>query len=286
MRGQLLTARALFIDYAAGPALVSLKGHLKDGHADLQLSAFRALAVGLGRFLPLSGNLTLDFNPEFSRATGPWRTGIGTNGTCTLESTDLSTFRWQIVRSAAYLAIAWQYTRLITRACLPALYALALFTILILSGLRKFDLSYPEVILALVPAPYVFRNPIAELIRLWGITKLGPVELQRPITDEIRRSIAQQVQDTVIFLSLNTFLVPRTKLMLHWLSSYTTVNRQSFEAFAAHIGVPPENMDNTWNALIASGCARLDQGNLVITEVGRRYVAYLTGQANPALPLR
>jgi len=272
-----VTGRAIFWDYAAGPLSVRFFGKLDGACASLKLKQFKGLAPGLTPHLPLRGEMTLSFNDAFTGAKGKWNTDIGTNGAFKIEPLPLSRIEWWRLR----LRLGASYLRLALRAHMAWFYSVFLLAVFALYALGLIRISYPSVILLLIPAPYVLRNPISELIHLWGVTKFGPVELQRPIGDELRRLIAQQVQDAARFLYLDTFLVPRTKLILYWLFSYGEADRPSFDAVAAQIGVPPENLENTWNALAMSGCARVEGEKVVITDLGRRYVGYLTGQGSP-----
>lgn len=160
------------------------------------------------------------------------------------------------------------------------MYAAILLIVAVLNLFKIVELSYPSLILLLIPAPYVFRNYFAELLTAYRVRKIGPVELepQNPATEDVRRVIAQQVQETVRFVVLDGFFVLRTKLMLIWLNQQQAVDRAQFNAYGTLIAVPTDNFDATWNALIQSGCASLVGERLTITELGRRYVAYLTRQ--------
>jgi hypothetical protein len=62
------------------------------------------------------------------------------------------------------------------------------------------------------------------------------------------------------------------------LNQSTAVDRAQFNAYATAIGVPADNLDETWSAIITSGCATLAEGKLAISEFGRKYVAHLTQQ--------
>lgn len=152
--------------------------------------------------------------------------------------------------------------------------------------MSKVQVSYPNVVLLLIPAPYIFRRQLAELVQLFrasGVRKFGPLEFQPLLTEDIRRVItqliAQHVQETVAFVVLDGFLVVRTKLALIWLNQNQAVDRAQFNGYATAIGIAADNLDATWDALIVSGCCTLVEGRLAITDFGRRYVAYLTRQS-------
>jgi len=68
--------------------------------------------------------------------------------------------------------------------------------------------------------------------------------------------------------------------VLAWLAGKTSADRPQFNAFASQIGVPAENIEATWTALIGTGCSKLEQEQLTITERGRRYVAQLQSLSN------
>jgi hypothetical protein len=150
----------------------------------------------------------------------------------------------------------------------PWAYLTWLFVLPVLSLTRSVALSYPEVILVLAPGPFLFRQQIGELIRAWRITRIGPIELQEPLRGV---SAVDQAQ----FVALDQHFVTRTKTLLYWLSRNGTVSRTSFNITASQLQVPEGNVETTWNAIVASGCAVADGQNLTITEIGKRYVAHL-----------
>lgn len=273
-QGENLEATAIIQDQMFGPAIISLIGKLEGSRTDLRLVHFR----GFAPFVPLDGQITLNFDK--STAEGSWQTDIGTTGTCKLRVTSIWTSRWWSHLAAIKLRFfCCRYGRLF--------YVIFLLFIAIFGLLSKLQVSYSTLVLLLLPAPYIFREQLAELVQLFrasGVRKVGPLEFQPLLTDDIRRIItqliAQRVRDTVAFGILDGFFVVRTKLALIWLNQNQTVDRAQFNGYATAIGVPADNLDATWNALIISGCCTLlADGRLTMMDFGRRYVDYLAGQS-------
>jgi len=244
-------------------------GGLTDNQANFTLQRF----VGSAPLMALSGNLKLNFRENFESAEGTWDTDIGTQGTCKLWPTE----RWMM---SWWVTLAVTTFRIFLRQHGGIIYASFLIVVAILGLFQKVEFSYPTLILLLVPGLYIFRRHLSELIHAFRVRKLGPIELetQNPLTEDIRRVISQHVQETVAFVVLDGFFVIRTKLLLIWLSQNPPVDRAQFNAYASTIGVPLDNLDATWSALVVSGCAQPEGERIVVTEFGRRYVAHLTRQ--------
>lgn len=268
--GEVWHGTAFVQDHEFGVTIVAFSGKLSGNQAELRLHDF----WGSAPMMALYGELKLNFGQNFQSAEGSWQTDIGTQGTCKLWPADIG-------RSLSWLRVAGGKSQVFLRRCGATVYAVVLFIVALLSLSKIFEVSYPSLILLLVPTPYVFRKNLTELITAYRVRKVGPIEFetQNPLTEDIRRVISQQVQETVAFVALNGFFVIRTKLLLIWLSQNPPVDRVQFSAHGTTIGVPPENLDATWNALLASGCATLEGDKLSITDLGRRYVAYLTRQS-------
>jgi hypothetical protein len=243
-----LFGKAIMHDQEYGSTILSLEGTLNNLEADLHLRDF----IGWAPLIALYGNLKLTFTNDFNEAEGTWKTDIETQGTCKFWPKKMRPVLWRI-----YLLI--NGLRIAVRQYFAPLYLIFLLIIAIL----------------VIPAPYLFRKQSIELIQALKVRKLGPVELEQgPVTDEIRLLIARQVQETVAFVLLDGFFVPRTKAMLLWLVQNERVD--SIQALS--IGVPPDNLDATWNALLLSGCALFADGRLSPTPLGRQYAVYLSGR--------
>lgn len=263
-KGQNLDCTAIIHDQEFGPSKAVFTGTLTDTHADLRLIDYQ----GGAELNPVKGQLILEFDPEFRHAKGKWSTDIGTTGTCELHAINTSTFFW-------CWRLLWLHVRLLLKRYGAVLYSIMLFMVAVSGILDILELSYPALLLLLIPAPYVFKSYILELIHELRIKKLGPIELEQPLPD-IRQLISAQVQEALYFSFLDGFLVPRTKLILLWLRENQPVSRQKFNAYATAIGVPKDNLDATWSALISTRCATLqDDGTLILTEAGRRYIEYM-----------
>jgi hypothetical protein len=269
---QQVQGRALVSDDATGPFVMRLSGALHGNTLTLALRNFRSLSAGIA--LPFSGEISLSTNDARNEANGTWKTIIGTNGACRLVAAEMSARKWRFAVAGAWLRFMWQLLRIAATRALPWFYTFGLFTMLILSGTHKFDLSYPEVILALAPAPFLFKDQIGALIHTWRISEIGPIKIQIPLTGS-----RDDAQEAAWSAYLDIHLVPNSKRLLQWLAAYQAVSQSSFETTAATTGVPPENIQATWEALIGSRCTIENGTNLVITDFGRRYVSHLVDKA-------
>lgn len=151
------------------------------------------------------------------------------------------------------------------------------------AALSIFDIckvSYPALILILIPAPFLFRAQISALIQIYRLRKAGPFEFgtQSPPPEDIRNFISQQIEERLKFLILDGFFAPRTKAILFWLASNQSVIRSQFDTFASSIGVPPDNIQITWDAILFSGCAFYSENKMILSQLGWRYINHLLSQ--------
>jgi len=277
-QGETLEGQAIVADQEVGSTIVGFSGILAGQQANLNLIRF----FGFAPVMALYGTLTLNFGNNFESAEGTWQTEIGTQGACKLWRSEKWSISWQLSLMANKLCVYFRrHGALIYVSFLTIVGGLALF--------QKVEISYPALVLLLVPAPYIFRRHLGELIQAYQVRKIGPVELgaQHPLPQEalrviieqqIQTTVHQQVREAVTFLALDGFFVLRTKLILIWLRQMQAVERAQFNAYATATGVAADNLDATWSALPVSGCAILAEGRLTITDLGRRYVAHLTRQ--------
>lgn len=267
-QGDTLRCKAIVQDQTFGPGIISLEGKLIGTRAELRLVTFSGVFLSA----PLDGQLVLNFAQDFGAAEGTWQTDVGTQGTCKPWKSRLSASLW-------YLRLFGNRLQILLRKYCAVAYLSFLLLVVILALSKTVELSYQILILLLTPAPYLFRKHLIELFQALKVRKLGPLELeQSPLSDDTRLLIARQVQDTVAFVLLDGFFVPRTKAILLWLAQNRRVDRAQFDLYAQSIGVPPENLEATWSALLVSGCAVLAEGRLTITELGNRYATYLAGR--------
>jgi hypothetical protein len=264
--------RALINDDATGAFTVKVVGRLDGKCLTLNLKNFRTRSHGVN--LPPLGELVLTLNDLSNEASGTWSTLVGTNGTCKLNPCEMGARQWYSALLSAWRGFVWQLAKWIFSGALPWLYVAGLATLLVLSGTNHFVLSYPQMVLALVPAPFLFSDRIAEIIRAWKIAEIGPIKIQAPILDRLDPELPWMSH-------LDFVLVPRSKQLLYWLTRYGTVSRSAFETTARSVGVPAENFQATWDALIASKCATTDGSNLSISPLGQRYVAHVYGSPVP-----
>lgn len=257
----ILKATALFKDEASGPAILSLHGKLSALQMEMRLDDF--WSPGLIRLL--NGNLTLNFTKDFTEAEGKWETDMGTSGICKVSAV-----------SGAFLGIKW-WASIFTvklsfflRKYFPFFYTLLLFITAALDVFEVVKITYPTLIILLIPSPYIYRTHLGLLINAYKIRRIGPVELEQQLS--IDRTIATTTHP---FKVLDQFFVNRTKILLYWLNQKSKVTIDEFIEYAKQIGVLTENIDTTRQALIITGCATSEQNNIITTDFGKQYIAYL-----------
>ena len=266
-----LEGKAILYDQTYGVTIISLRGTLTGTSVNLQLNDFRLA----GMYLPLDGKLSLNLAPNFQSAEGNWDTDIGTQGTCKLRATKVFSARGWLRLTAARLELS-------LRRRAASAYVAFLLIVLICDLSTILKVSFPSLVLLLLPIPFLLRTPLVDLIREYRVRKIGPVEFepQNPLTSDIRQLIVRHIDETLRFRGLDAFFVLRTKQILIWLANNRSVSRAEFNSYSASIGVSPDNIDVTWQAIVTSGCATVSDGDrLTVIDLGDRYVAYLTGQA-------
>ena len=275
-----LDACVVLHDRVLGPSVMWLTGTIRNAHADLELVETRPT----GPVTPTDVRLSLEFSAGFLVAKGTWRTDVDTAGYCELRVAKLSAAAWLIhfIVTRVHLVGQWM---------LPWTYGAFLVAVALIDLLwEKSDLSYASLVLLLVPVAFIFRAHLASVIRIIresGIRRFGPVEFeQNPLGEEARRLIAQlaqQMQEASVFIIVDQVLAPLTKIVLIRLLANQPVDRNQFDVYAKLVGVPPDNLDATWNALLATGCAQLDPQTLklVVTPLGTRYAGHLHRLAAP-----
>ena len=277
--GSALDACVVLHDRVLGPSVLWLAGTIQDTHADLELVDARPI----GATTPTGVRLSLDFSADLLAAKGIWTTDV-TAGWCEFRVAKISTVTWWRRLAVTRVQIAGEWM-------LPWAYGACLVAVALLDLLwRQADLSYPSLVLLLLPALFIFRGHLERVIgilRESGIRKFGPVEFgQNPLGEEARRLIAQlaqQMQEASAFIIVDQVLAPLTKILLIRLRTTPPVDRSQFDVHARLVGVPEDNLDATWNALLLTGCAQMDAQTLKlgVTLLGRRYVDHLQRLAVP-----
>jgi len=156
--GATVRARVLLDDTVNGPAVCTLIGTLDGTHADLRLLSFAPSAPQF----PVAVSLTLDFRDNNQRATGSWASDVATAGVCELVAAHVPESVWWWKRGTTYAGLLVQS---------PSYYATTLLVVAALSLLRLLHLTYPVLVLILIPALFVFRQHIRALIDYFGLTK-------------------------------------------------------------------------------------------------------------------
>lgn len=259
-----ITATCVFEDQTVGPSIAHFRGGLNDRSARLQLMRFACP----GSFVPLDGEITFELSADSTSARGTWRTDIGTAGVCTFSKTSRWHARW-------LPRICWAKLRILYFRKAPALYCLLLLGVAIASLLGKCQLGWQALVLLLLPALLLFQNRLEGIVRGLRIRKAGPLEFAEQPTPVDLPALIGHLDQRLRFSALDMTFVPRTKLLLSWLAGRTSVPRREFETIANSIGVDGDNLAATIAVLITSGCALFQDDQLVISERGRHYVAYL-----------
>ncbi len=262
---------ALFLDQMLGQSVIRLEGSRSDRNVELRILSFQSLAPLAAN--PLDGRVKFELAEDLKSATGTWHTDIGTNGSGSVSLGGLPG-SFQARLAAARLRFFW-------RRHLPSLYTLLVGLLVALAASERAKLSTPILILILVPAPYVFRRHIAELIHAFRLRRLGPVEFreQGPVSAEVRAAISTATQEAVRFALTDGYFVPRTKQVLLSLVQSRTLTRPDFEKLCAGLGITDENVEATWQALLVAGCATVDERGLTNSPYGLRYAQHLLGLA-------
>jgi hypothetical protein len=248
-----IQGRLILTDYIFGPALSSLDGSLQGSHAELTLGEAWTIAPVSAS----SGTASIDFDAANRTASGNWQTDLGV-GHFTVRAIGIWHICWW-----------WWNVKFFVFLLLPNIYGILLLLLFFLSARGNVTLSGPLLILALIPAPFLFQRYIARIVRIFGIQALGPVQLG-----------SQQLPTFTgpLFSSLDSYFALRTKAILIWLAEKPphTVTTASLETVnRAPVAAELE-------ALISLGCIRKEGETFDITDLGRRYVAHcVEGELQP-----
>ena len=260
-----LTAKAMLYDEQLGLAEARFNGRISGDKAEFRLLEMQ----GLGHFSPRDGRVTLNLK-EDGTAEGDWHTDIGTSGVIRVS-------RGQFGRIGWYRHMLSAKVSFVLQKWLAPIYGFSLVTIAVISIIRNATISYPALILLLVPVPFIFRSELAKLIAIVQtarIKKIGPIEFdQNPPTAEIIALATQQAQESIIFAHLNQFFALRTKILLAVLAhSNNGLAIAEFRPLALSFGVPPENLDVTIFAIQQANCVKVENERVLPTPLGQRYV--------------
>lgn len=261
--GTKVAAKAILLDHLFGSATMWFKGDLNDAQLELRMTRCKSKAP----INPLDGKVSVKFDVKSQVIEGTWQTEIGTSGVCRFESSDLGWPRWIF----SLIAIKLRTLRLFA-----FIYVLFLLACAVAGMVGHAKLSWPTVVLILVPAPFLFTSDLARLIatfRQAGVRKAGPFEFeQNPPSAEVIAIATRQAQANIAFAQLNQFLVLRTKILLAVLAHANGMPLAEFGNLARSFGVAEDNVATTLQAMIETGCAQVHDDRVVPTPWGRRYV--------------
>ena len=266
-----LTAKGILYDEQFGITEAWLSGLVSDGDK----AEFRLLDVrGIAPIVPREGGVVLNLKADGS-AEGQWHTNIGTGGAFNIVRATFGATGWHLRDLFALASFLW-------RKCMAPLYGVFLVALAVVSIFFNTNISFPALILLLVPVPFIFRSQLAQLIafiHMARIKRLGPVEFQLeqspPDPDLLALLANPQVHANIFFAQLNQFFVWRTKMLLTVLARRNDgLSITEFRDLALSFGVPPENIEATLAAILQANCARIANERVFPTEWGQRYVQF------------
>ncbi len=236
----------------------------------------------------LSGQCTLTIDPTAGKASGTWDTDIASGwidlasiATPTITGTTLTWVRWQWSNFAArgVLLLPYVYAAVLALILLLDTHILqavadSLFASHLSQTLDRFQFSTIDLIIVLLPAPFLLQRHIARLLILFGVERLsiGPIQLAAP-----RVSLTGDLAG-----SLDRFFALSTKILLLWLAGKDRVEMVELRTRAQQLGAPTVP---TLTALIVSGCAIVDGQYVIASDLGRDYAAYLMRRVREACPI-
>lgn len=262
-----LIAKILFYDHLHGYAILKVKGNISGNEAKFNLSKFDG-DVGLS---PITGNIFLKFDDSWMSASGSWETDIGTNGKVYLEKIKISSLNW-LIKNIWYSIIIK----------IKDIYIPFLIITAILNMFSVIHLSYISIILLLFPCFYIYRKYITEILDLFGIIEIGPLKRRQKLPPKemaVPLTIfpPEPSYFPLYFPILDNFFVIKTKYLLSWIAQRGVVERPLLINYALSIGIPLENIEDTISALLQTHCIRVENNNIFITELGKKYVEHLFG---------
>lgn len=244
------------------------------------------LSDGLGSIPPRNAQFVVIAKPATKQIEGSFVTDAGTHGNIRFRKAS----RWGKIQLSIPLSVHKLY-RLIKKYVRwrfrTAYFAfVVVLAVLSVTGKLPSKISTMEVVVLLVPLIFLFSDKLREMIQATAVRKIGPVEFQeqaKPLPQfnlpQLVRVLHDEYGDNVpLFSALTEFLVPRTKNLLRRIVSLNrSLTLSEFNALAKKIGVPDQNLDATFEALVRSGCITInDKGELLVQEVGKQFLRFET----------
>jgi len=277
--GDVVQVRALFWDTTRGPSLVEADGQLEG--SNLQLVMTR-----LGSQRPPYSALQLVFDSDFDGCFGKWVTSYMTGGTATLKRATRRS--WVVDLGFAWLVGPFVFFRWLN-IHIRTIYALTVLLLALLDGVTSaYHLNSPALVIFLVAAAYLYQDLLLDVVRRFGIRRIGGVELQ-PSPQSPPGATAQDLAaalagmpEPLLLLALDSYLVARTKALLAWLvHREEEATRDQLFQRALELGITNENIGPTLEALLITGCVAIPDGERIkATERGMaivRQIARLAG---------
>ena len=267
-------AKLALKDQTWGSTIVHFEGQISENRAEFE----SVDCIGYAPIMPSFVKVSLQIEQDLSKATGDWQTDIGTTGSFTLvKAKRFSWWKKYFEVLICLLLHRWG----------PTFYVAILILVASIDIFSTFATTYPTLVLLLVPAPYVFRHQLLELIesfRSGGVKRLGPLELQeqtqRPSGVGGSPWVAPTGSADSVFQVLNQTFVPQTKMILLWLAlahlAGSNITSSDFDDFAERLNVRNDNRQATWDVLQQNLCMTVSDDRVQITVLGSAYANYLS----------
>ncbi len=270
-----VTAKASLFDHQVGPATIRFEGSqpAEGSSLELRLVAFS----GSPAVTPLDGGITITLGSNSQpHSVGSWWTDIGTSGAVIIRPIRLGWLKFMTARIRAFFL----------RYCpgtVGFLYVFGLFGLGLLGALGVIGISAWQLILMLLPGPFLLRRQIKAILGDLGVSKAGPFEFnaqvppesmgvtERPLEVDGTRPSPQQI--TAYLAKLDEFFAPITKSLLIMVSLFPNgMDVPQFFQMAKGLGAQEANIPMIFQAITGTGVAELRDGRLVLTNLGRTWL--------------
>lgn len=234
--------------------------------------------------LPTNLSVELSYDEKNDSISGNWSSDIGTSGQVELKRANW----YEKTLMSIPLSIQISYRKLLLFISLRNIYLLFVLFINILSilGYLGNKLNTVEALLLILPLFYLYIDNLIILlyrIKFTGITRLGPLEFgvqpskpNLPIEIMLKNLDKQFGSNLNYFLFLSRFFVPRTKMLLAEISSLNRgITYPEFVQMAKNKYIPENNIRETFEALIGTGCIKIDGKRvIIIEEKGKEFLKF------------
>ncbi len=280
------TANAVLFDHQWGPTLLGFtNGQLSENSLlQLRLTTIHVSAPAI----PLDGQATIPLPAGArSESVGSWWTDIGSSGVLVIRPISFGWLQWMAAKTGAVALRFFPGT-------LRLLYVVGLFSLGILGTRGVLQLSAWELVLMLLPGPFLLRPQIKAILVDLGVSKAGPLEFKQQIPptmgmperpSEVEGVVPNAQQDTAYLAALDEFFAPITKSLLRTLSLLPDgMEIPQFIKTAKSLRVQEANIPTILHAITSTGVAQLRDGRVILTDLGRAWLQrwmYISATPSP-----